>query len=555
MSNQNNQQNNRRAPVRPPIDSLDHLPSDNPTMDNQAPVQGNINTAEAQHNNDGNVVQHVPPIARLDQDMVSGHNQAQSGSVNDDIQSNILWAAFEQFEQDLAQPGNGHDSVDPPHDQSFWGNQEWNLQGFPDLGSQHVGNDMSLPSLPSTSTQPSYNPAPAQYNPTANQYNPTANQYNPTADQYNPTTNQYNSAPDQYNSVTTQYNPFQPWETSNNRFDSHPLIGFNQNNLPAQSNAYGSMPASSNYSGFGVNSQSQHFPHLNEAGSAQQRFGLAEENQWAAEMNRMSQFNAQNSATREAEQRNLPGQNASYDHRPHQPQGYGLQQNNLTQSYGIPIRDTTHAAATVVTPVSRDVRKSLGSGNSNKKGPGPNNSSNSKGSGQRDSTSKMGGKEATPSKTGSTNSTPASNDHSSRKRARRNGSGASQPESSTPTKQPNSAPNVGTAHNISLPNHLSRRAISRAANPIDRSTPTSGAARAAKSAATKVRRARDIVDRAAERDEAIDLALRIADAACPGHAVETANMVNELIARIIAICEDMEEYADEGTSRAKQGRK
>ncbi|CAD0015839.1 unnamed protein product [Aureobasidium pullulans] len=316
------------------------------------------------------------------------------------------------------------------------------------------------------------------------------------------------------------------------------------------------MPASSNYSGFGANSQSQHFPHLNEAGSAQQRFGFAEENQWAAEINRMSQqFDAQNSAMREAEQRSFPGQNASYDHRPHQPQGYGLQQNNSTQSYGIPIRGTTHAAATVVTPVSRDVRKSLGSGNSNKKGPGPNNSSNSKGSGQRDSTSKMGGKEATPSKTGSTNSTPASNDHSSRKRARRNGSGASQPESSTPTKQPNSAPNVGTAHNISLPNHLSRRAISRAANPIDRSTPTSGAARAAKSAATKVRRARDIVDRAAERDEAIDLALRIADAVCPGHAVETANMVNELIARIIAICEDMEEYADEGTSRAKQGRK
>lgn len=316
------------------------------------------------------------------------------------------------------------------------------------------------------------------------------------------------------------------------------------------------MPASSNYSGFGVNSQSQHFPHLNEAISAQQRFGFAEENQWAAEMNRMSQqSNAQNSATREAEQRNLPGQNAFYDHRPHQPQGYGLQQNNSTQSYGIPIRDTTHAAATVVTPVSREVRRSLGSGNSNKKGPGPNNSANSKGSGQRDSTSKMGGKEATPSKTGSTNSTPASNEHSSRKRARRNGSGASQPESSTPTKQPNSAPNVGTAHNISLPNHLSRRAISRAANPIDRSTPTSGAARAAKSAATKVRRARDIVDRAAERDEAIGLALRIADAACPGRAVETANMVNELIARIIAICEDMEEYADEGTSRAKQGRK
>lgn len=68
-----------------------------------------------------------------------------------------------------------------------------------------------------------YNPAPAQYDPTANQYNPTANQYNPTADQYNPNTNQYNSAPDQYNSVTTQYNPFQPWETSNNPFDSHPV--------------------------------------------------------------------------------------------------------------------------------------------------------------------------------------------------------------------------------------------------------------------------------------------------------------------------------------------
>ncbi|THY10360.1 hypothetical protein D6D02_06467 [Aureobasidium pullulans] len=508
--------------------------SDNPTMDNQAPVQGNINTAEAQHNNDGNVVQHVPPIARL---------------VNDDIQSNILWAAFEQFEQDLAQPGNGHDSVDPPHDQSFWHFTPCLILNY------HIAIICNFGSPASGKPRMESTGLPTQYNPTANQYNPTANQYNPTADQYNPTTNQYNSAPDQYNSVTTQYNPFQPWETSNNPFDSHPLIGFNQNNLPAQSNAYGSMPASSNYSGFGVNSQSQHFPHLNEAGSAQQRFGLAEENQWAAEMNRMSQFNAQNSATREAEQRNLPGQNASYDHRPHQPQGYGLQQNNLTQSYGIPIRDTTHAAATVVTPVSRDVRKSLGSGNSNKKGPGPNNSSNSKGSGQRDSTSKMGGKEATPSKTGSTNSTPASNDHSSRKRARRNGSGASQPESSTPTKQPNSAPNVGTAHNISLPNHLSRRAISRAANPIDRSTPTSGAARAAKSAATKVRRARDIVDRAAERDEAIDLALRIADAACPGHAVETANMVNELIARIIAICEDMEEYADEGTSRAKQGRK
>lgn len=266
------------------------------------------------------------------------------------------------------------------------------------------------------------------------------------------------------------------------------------------------------------------------------------------------QFNAQNSATREAEQRNFPGQNASYDHRPHQPQGYGPQQNNSTQSYGIPIRDTTHAAATVVTPVSRDVRKSLGSGNSNKKGPGPNNSSNSKGSGQRDSTSKMGGKEATSSKTGSTNSNPVSNEHSSRKRARRDGSGSSQPEPGTPTRQPNPAPNFGTAHNNSLPNHLSRRAISRAANSIDRSTPTSGAAKAAKSAATKVRRARDIVDRAAERDEAINLALRIADAACPGHAVETANMVNELIARIIAICEDMEECADEGTpERNKDG--
>ncbi|THZ20994.1 hypothetical protein D6C89_06900 [Aureobasidium pullulans] len=530
MSNQNNQQNNRRAPVRPPIDSLDHLPSDNPTMNNQAPVQGNINTAKAQHNNDGDVVQHVSPIARL---------------VNDGNQFNILWAAFER---DHAPLGNGHDSVDPPHDQSFWyqENVDWDLQGFTDLGSQHVGNDIPLPSLPSTSTQPIYNPALAQYNPTANQYNPTANQYNPT-------TNQYNSAPDQYNSVTTQYNPFQPHETSNNPFDSHPLIGFNQNNLPAQSNAYGSMPASSNYSGFGVNSQSQHFPHLNEAGSAQQRFGFAEENPWAAEMNRMSQFNAQNSATREAEQRNLPGQNASYDHRPHQPQGYGLQQNNSTQSYGIPIRDTTHAAATVVTPVSRDVRKSLGSGNSNKKGPGPDNSSNSKSSGQRNSTSEVGGNVATPSKTGGTNSTPASNEHSSRKRARRTESGASQTESSTPIQQPNSAPNVGTAHNNGLPNYLSRRAISRAANPVgDRITPAKDLeAELAKKDDTKKRLAQDKVDRINERKDDVALARSLYKINCPEYAAKIARIAEEQIARIHARYEDTEEYVKEKTARSR----
>ncbi|THX46710.1 hypothetical protein D6D08_10252 [Aureobasidium pullulans] len=552
MSNQNNQQNNRRAPVRPPIDSLDHLPSDNPTMNNQAPVQGNINTAEAQHNNDGDVVQHVPPIARLDQDVVSGQNQAQSGSVNDGNQFNILWAAFER---DHDQVGNGHDSVNPPHDQSFWGNQEWNLQGFPDLGSQHVGIEMPPPPLSSTSTQPSISVTVAvltvfQYNPAPAQYNPTANQYNPTANQYNPTTNQYNSAPDQYSSVTTQYTPF---ETSNNPFDSHPLIGFNQNNLLAQSNAYGSMPASSNYSGFGVNSQSQHFPHLNEAGSAQQRFGFAEENPWAAEMNRMSQFNAQNSATREAEQRNLPGQNASYDHRPHQPQGYGLQQNNLTQSYGIPIHDTTHAAATVVTPVSRNTRESLSSGNSNKKGPGPDNSSNSKSSGQRDSTSEVGGNVATPSKTGGTNSTPASNEHSSRKRARRTGSGASQTESSTPIQQPNSAPNVGTAHNNGLPNYLSRRAISRAANPVgDRITPAKDLeAELAKKDDTKKRLAQDKVDRINERKDDVALARSLYKINCPEYAAEIARIAEEQIARIHARYEDTEEYVKEKTARSR----
>lgn len=314
------------------------------------------------------------------------------------------------------------------------------------------------------------------------------------------------------------------------------------------------MPASSNYSGFGVNSQSQHFPHLNEAGSAQQRFGFAEENLWAAEVNRMAQqFNAQNSATREAEQRNFPRQNASYDHRPHQPQGYGPQQNNLTQSYGIPIHDTTHAAATVVTPVSRNTRKSLSSDNSNKKGPDPNNSSNSKGSGQRDSTSKMGGKEATPSKTGSTNSTPASNDHSSRKRARRNGSGASQPESSTPTKQPNSAPNVGTAHNISLPNYLSRRAISRAANPVgDRITPAKDLqAELAKKDDTKKRLAQDKVDRINERKDDIALARSLYKINCPEYAAKIARIAEEQIARIHARYEDTEEYVKEKTARSR----
>ncbi|THY15202.1 hypothetical protein D6D00_09443 [Aureobasidium pullulans] len=537
MTDQDNQQNNRRAPVRPPIDPLDHLPSDNPTMNNQAPVQGNINTAEAQHNNDGDVVQHVPPIARLDQDVVSGQNQAQSGSVNDDIQFNILWAAFEQ---DLAPLGNGHDSVDPPHDQSFWGNQEWNLQGFPDLGSEHMGNEMPPPSQPSMPTQFSYNPDPAQYNPTANQYNPTANQYNSAADQYN-------SAPDHYNS-------FQPYETSNNPFDSHPLNGFNQNNLPAQSNASGGMPASSHYSGFGTNSQSQHFPNLNEAGSAQRRFGFAEENLWAAEMNRMpQQFDAQNLATREAEQRNLPGQNAFYDHRPHQPQGYGLQQNNSTQSYGIPIHDTTHAAATVVTPVSRNTRKSLSSGNSNKKGPGPDNSSNSKSSGQRNSTSEVGGNVATPSKTGGTNSTPASNEHSSRKRARRTESGASQTESSTPIQQPNSAPNVGTAHNNGLPNYLSRRAISRAANPVgDRITPAKDLeAELAKKDDTKKRLAQDKVDRINERKDDVALARSLYKINCPEYAAKIARIAEEQIARIHARYEDTEEYVKEKTARSR----
>ncbi|THW56677.1 hypothetical protein D6C85_06896 [Aureobasidium pullulans] len=537
MTDQDNQQNNRRAPVRPPIDPLDHLPSDNPTMNNQAPVQGNINTAEAQHNNDGDVVQHVPPIARLDQDVVSGQNQAQSGSVNDDIQFNILWAAFEQ---DLAPLGNGHDSVDPPHDQSFWGNQEWNLQGFPDLGSEHMGNEMPPPSQPSMPTQFSYNPDPAQYNPTANQYNPTANQYNSAADQYN-------SAPDHYNS-------FQPYETSNNPFDSHPLNGFNQNNLPAQSNASGGMPASSHYSGFGTNSQSQHFPNLNEAGSAQRRFGFAEENPWAAEMNRMpQQFDAQNLATREAEQRNLPGQNAFYDHRPHQPQGYGLQQNNSTQSYGIPIHDTTHAAATVVTPVSRNTRKSLSSGNSNKKGPGPDNSSNSKSSGQRNSTSEVGGNVATPSKTGGTNSTPASNEHSSRKRARRTESGASQTESSTPIQQPNSAPNVGTAHNNGLPNYLSRRAISRAANPVgDRITPAKDLeAELAKKDDTKKRLAQDKVDRINERKDDVALARSLYKINCPEYAAKIARIAEEQIARIHARYEDTEEYVKEKTARSR----
>ncbi|THX06206.1 hypothetical protein D6D13_06684 [Aureobasidium pullulans] len=519
MTDQDNQQNNRRAPVRPPIDPLDHLPSDNPTMNNQAPVQGNINTAEAQHNNDGDVVQHVPPIARLDQDVVSGQNQAQSGSVSDGILDNILWAAFEQ---DLAQPGNGHDSVDPPHDQSFWRQSEALLEQ--DLGSEHMGNEMPPPSQPSMPTQFSYNPAPAQYNPTANQYN----------------------------SAADQYNPFQPYETSNNPFDSHPLNGFNQNNLPAQSNASGGMPASSHYSGFGTNSQSQHFPNLNEAGSAQRRFGFAEENPWAAEMNRMSQFNAQNSATREAEQRNLPGQNAFYDHRPHQPQGYGLQQNNLTQSYGIPIHDT-HAAATVVTPVSRNTRKSLSSGNSNKKGPGPDNSSDSKGSGQRNSTSKVGGNAATPSKTGGTNSTPASNEHSSRKRARRTGSGGSQTESSTPIKQPNSAPNVGTAHNNGLPNYLSRRAISRAANPVgDRITPAKDLqAELAKKDDTKKRLAQDKVDRINERKDDVALARSLYKIKCPEYAAEIARIAEEQIARIHARYEDTEEYVKEKTARSR----
>ncbi|THW71611.1 hypothetical protein D6D19_07239 [Aureobasidium pullulans] len=486
MTDQDNQQNNRRAPVRPPIDPLDHLPSDNPTMNNQAPVQGNINTAEAQHNNDGDVVQHVPPIARLDQDVVSGQNQAQSGSVNDDIQFNILWAAFEQ---DLAPLGNGHDSVDPPHDQSFWyqGNQEWNLQGFPDLGSEHMGNEMPPPSQPSMPTQFSLN-------------------------------------------------------------------GFNQNNLPAQSNASGGMPASSHYSGFGTNSQSQHFPNLNEAGSAQRRFGFAEENPWAAEMNRMpQQFDAQNLATREAEQRNLPGQNAFYDHRPHQPQGYGLQQNNSTQSYGIPIHDTTHAAATVVTPVSRNTRKSLSSGNSNKKGPGPDNSSNSKSSGQRNSTSEVGGNVATPSKTGGTNSTPASNEHSSRKRARRTESGASQTESSTPIQQPNSAPNVGTAHNNGLPNYLSRRAISRAANPVgDRITPAKDLeAELAKKDDTKKRLAQDKVDRINERKDDVALARSLYKINCPEYAAKIARIAEEQIARIHACYEDTEEYVKEKTARSR----